>query len=99
MAYQTTGNVDISITYGHDDTHIIIQFSQMIQNNRMTEKQAKDMIAALKNSIQRLTEHQQRHQLLHQHLQLRLQLHQQVHQPIHQQLRRRLQQHQLIRLL
>ena len=54
MVYETPRSIDISITYGHDDTHVVVQFSQMIQNNRMDEKQTMDMIKALKDALGKL---------------------------------------------
>ena len=60
MAFETPQSIDISITYGHDDTHVIVQFSQMIQNNRMSEKQTKDMITSLKGALSKLTEHKKK---------------------------------------
>lgn len=56
----SAANTPIQITYGHDNTHVIVQFTQMINNNRMTEKQTRDMIGALENTLQKLAEHQQR---------------------------------------
>lgn len=60
MAYETPKSIEISITYGHDDTHVIMQFSQMIQNNRMTEKQAREMLAALKDALGKLSAHKKK---------------------------------------
>ncbi len=60
MAYETPRSIEISITYGHDDTHVIIQFSQMIQNNRMNEKQTGDMVKALKDALAKLRAHKKK---------------------------------------
>jgi len=60
MAYETPRSIDISITYGHDDSHVIVQFSQMIQNNRMSEKQTRDMINSLKDALGKLTAHKKK---------------------------------------
>lgn len=60
MSTEERQSVSVNITYGHDDTHVIMQFSQMINNNRMTEKQTREMIDALENSLARLAERQKR---------------------------------------
>ena len=60
MAFETPQSIDISITYGYDDTHVIVQFSQMIQNNRMSEKQCREMISSLKGALSKLTEHKKK---------------------------------------
>ncbi len=60
MAFETPKSVDIKITYGHDDTHVIVQFSQMIQNNRLTPKQTREMIEALQNAMKKLAAHKKK---------------------------------------
>ena len=60
MANKAPPLADIRITYGYDATHVIMQFSEMIQNNRMTEKQTRDMIGKLKDSLGKLTAHKKK---------------------------------------
>lgn len=69
MAYQAreSATATINITYGHDDTHVIMQFSQDVNNNRMTEKQTRDMIQALENSLARLAAHQKKNKKVGSH--------------------------------
>lgn len=57
MAYEAKQSVQIQIMYGHDDDCIIMQFSQMIQNNRMTIEQTREMITSLEGAIEKLFEH------------------------------------------
>jgi hypothetical protein len=58
MAHQVKQSMPIRITYGHTDTHVVMQFSQAVTNNSMTEEQTRAMINELENSLVRLAEHQ-----------------------------------------
>jgi pyruvate/2-oxoacid:ferredoxin oxidoreductase beta subunit len=54
---QQAQEIPIKIQYGHDGTKVVMIFSQSINTNRMTEKEAEDMIAALQNALEKLREH------------------------------------------
>ena len=55
---QQVESVPIRISYGHDGTHVVMQFSQPVQNNRMTVEQTRAMITALEGILQHLAAHQ-----------------------------------------
>lgn len=55
---QQAQSVPIQIHYGHDGTHVLMQFSQPVQMNRMTLEQAEAMRGALGTVIQALRAYQ-----------------------------------------
>lgn len=54
---QQTENIPITISYGHDGTRVLMQFSQSIAVNFMTIEQAEAMRAALATAIGLLKQH------------------------------------------
>lgn len=55
-------NQSVRINYGHDDEHIVMQFTAPIQNLVLTPEQADAMIGAVREAQGRLQEHQGKQQ-------------------------------------
>ena len=55
---QEVKNIQIVTNYGYDDTHVLMQFSQSITNQRLTPDQARAVIAHLQDALDKLLQHQ-----------------------------------------
>ena len=54
---QQIENLPLKIHYGHDGNNVVMQFSQPVRNNHMTEKQTEDMIHGLQETLKVLREY------------------------------------------
>jgi len=55
---QQAAPMQVQINYGHNDTHVLMRYSQKIDLNILTVEQAEAMRAELGRAIQALHEHQ-----------------------------------------
>lgn len=48
----------LNIQHGHNGSQVVVLFSQRVDNVALTVQQAKEFMAAMQNSLEKLAEHQ-----------------------------------------
>ena len=56
----TPMTTNVTVNYGHTDTHVLVQYNMPVPNVMLTPQQTDDMIASLQNAKQKLAEHIER---------------------------------------
>ena len=57
MAHDQT-EMPVHTKYGHNDTHVLVQHNRAINNQKMLPHQARAVIAALQDALDKLEAHQ-----------------------------------------
>lgn len=57
MAHDQT-EMPVHTRYGHNDTHVLVQHNRAINNQKMLPHQARAVIAALQDALDKLEAHQ-----------------------------------------
>jgi hypothetical protein len=55
---QNLAEMPVHTRYGHNDTHVLVQHNRQITNQQMTPEQARQVIAALQDALDKLEAHQ-----------------------------------------
>ena len=55
---QQAQQMQVKVSYGHNDTHVLVRYSRPVELSLMTIEQAEAMLAELANAIAALKAHQ-----------------------------------------
>jgi len=55
---QQLNQMPVHTRYGHNDTHVLVEHNRAINNQQMTPEQARKVIAALQDALDKLEAHQ-----------------------------------------
>lgn len=55
---QNLAEMPVHTKYGHNDTHVLVQYNRAISNQKMLPHQARQVIAALQDALDKLEAHQ-----------------------------------------